>query len=119
MESIGNWFNGSWPALATSFLSALVGGAISRFIPTRKERLEEKQIKTEKRIDAIVFQALIDPKTPRQSKGMTGAGLPLTRPSEISIFLNFDQDTIRDSLRRLEMRRRVTSEQGYWFALPD
>jgi hypothetical protein len=119
MESIGNWFNSSWPALATSFVSALVGGAISRFIPTRKERTEERQIKTEKKIDARVFQVLIDPKIPRDSKGMTGAGLPLTRPSEISRLLNFDQDTIQDSLRRLEMRRRVTSDQGYWFALRD
>jgi len=50
---------------------------------------------------------------------MTGAGMPLTGVADIIEYTGIERDAVEDSLARLEARRRVSTDKGVWFPIPD
>jgi hypothetical protein len=123
MTQIWHWLITNWGPLGIGAgIGAFLTAAFNLFkwkYPSGTEWNRAKQEKKDRDLDSKVLQTLIDYKLPRSSRGMTGAGMPLTRSAEISAYLEVDRDAVEDSLSRLEMRRRVKSDGGYWFPIPD
>jgi hypothetical protein len=105
--------------LASWVFGTFVGATFRWFYPSRKEWKAERAAKRDKKLDAKVLSSLTDLKMPRSSGGMTGAGMPINRISEIAAYLDENRDDIEESLSRLEMRRSAKSDSGNWFFVPD
>jgi hypothetical protein len=124
MGSLWHWIVRSWASLG---IGSLFGAGVVKafetfkwFYPSRADFRTERQKKKEELLDVRVLAALSDPNMERQSRGMSGAGFPLSRVSDIATHLQENRDDVFSSLSRLEQRKRVTSSRDkYWFPLPD
>ena len=122
LENLWHWLVVNWSPLG---IGAVLGGCVGFgfnvfkwFVPSRADLMRGREEAKTKKIDASVFNSLLDPKLPRSSHGISGRGLPLTRASEIATHLEIELDAVEDSLMRLEDRGRVDKDYGLWFAIP-
>jgi hypothetical protein len=123
MGSFWHWITRNWGPLG---IGTLVGAAATRAFeilkwvyPSRADFTAKRQITKDERLDEQVLAALCDPQVERQSRGTTGCGFPLSRVSEIAFHIQEDRNAVYESLSRLDQRGRVTSNNGFWFPLPD
>jgi hypothetical protein len=119
MTSLWHWLSGNWTAPLNSLVSATIGAIASRFVPSRTESIAKRRKEAQRSLDEKVYRALLDVEVHRSSRGMTAAGMPLNRISEIAAYLEEDRDEVEESLTRLQMRRRVGTNRGDWFVIPD
>jgi hypothetical protein len=123
MANLWHWVVTNWGPLGIGAgLGYCLGAVFNAFkwrYSTWTDWKQERQEKANKNLDVRVFQSLSDVELPRSSNGMTSAGKPLTRPSEIAAYLEADRDDVEDSLSRLELRRRVSSDRGWWFPISE
>lgn len=123
IENLWNWLVANWSPLG---LGAIIGGCIGFgfnvfkwFVPSRADLMRGRKESEEKEFDASVFGVLANPNVPRQWRGMTGAGMPVTLASEIAKYLGVDLDDVEDSLQRLQIRGRVSrGDMGLWNIVP-
>lgn len=123
MTNLWRWISVNWGPLGIGTCIGYVLGVVSNVLkwrwPSWEDFKQERQGKRNRNLDAKVLQSLTDLKMPRSSGGMTGAGMPLNRISEIAAYLEEDRDDVEESLSRLELRRRIRSDREYWFLMPD
>jgi hypothetical protein len=123
MTNVWNWIVVNWGPLGigTGIGAALTGifNLLKWKYPSGTEWKRARLDLKNKALDARIIQALYEHGNWRSSRGMTGAGMPLTRISELAIHLNVDRDAVEESLSRLEVRRRVGTSHGDWFPIPD
>jgi hypothetical protein len=117
LEKLFGWCVDHWKTITAVSVSivAIVSTAVAggtRLHSWLRGWQEAQRGKKNKELDSKVFQALQDPDLPRSSRGMTGAGDPLTRSADIAEALSLDQEDIVDSLGRLEARGRVRNAGG-------
>ena len=112
MEDLWHLITLHWKDWGIPTISAVAGGVFVWFFPNRKEWREERQAKTEKRIDSKVLKALGNRELWKGPRAMTGAGIPAVRSAEIAEVLNFDEDAVADSLERLAWQGRADKDSG-------
>jgi hypothetical protein len=112
MTSLASWWNSNWPAITNSLISALIGGAIARYLPTRKEFREERLAKNQRKIDAVILRTIGDSSLWKEPRPVTGAGAPCVRAAEIADVVELDLDTVADSLERLFLEGKVGRDDG-------
>jgi hypothetical protein len=124
MGSFWHWIVKNWGPLGLgTILGASLTVAFGFFkwaYPSKADLGAERRRITLERLDERVLTALRDPSMHRQSRGMTGAGFPLSGEFEIAQHLYEDRNAVHDSLLRLEQRGRAkSSDDGSWFSLPN
>jgi hypothetical protein len=123
MANLWHWLIANWGPLGIGTgIGVFFSAAFSLFkwkYPSGAEWSRAKQEQKVRDLDAKVLQSLASNKMPRSSRGMTGAGLPISRPAEIAAYLEVDRDAVEESLSRLEMRNRAATDHGDWWPLPD
>ena len=123
MTRFWHWVANNWGPLGIgTFFGAVCTTAFNLFKwkwPSGADWKRGKQEKKNKDLDARILELLMDLKMPRRSAGMTGAGMPLTGVADIIEYTGIERDAVEDSLARLEARRRVSTDKGVWFPIPD
>jgi hypothetical protein len=123
MGSFWHWITRNWGPLGIgTFIGAAATAAFGIFkwvYPSRVDLTAKRQRDRDERLDERVLAALSNPSMQRQSRGMTGAGFPLSRESEIAFHIREDRNAVHESLSRLNQRGRVAFNDGSWFPLPD
>jgi hypothetical protein len=116
MGSFWHWITRNWGPLGIGTRAFEI---LKCVYPSRADFTAKRQTTKDERSDEQVLAALCDPQVERQSRGTTGCGFPLSRVSEIAFHIQEDRNAVYESLLRLDQRGRVTSNDGFWFPLPD
>ena len=105
-------------------VGVVFGATFKWFYPSRKEWLERRREKGERRIDARILQAISDRSHWKGPRPYTGAGICGVKSDEIAAILKMDQDGVADSLERLERFGKVQRGNGsfddpapWWFLM--
>lgn len=106
-------------------VGAVLGAAFKWWFPSRKELREERKANRERRIDASVLQAIANRSNFKGPRPYTGAGIWGVKSDEIAGVIALDQDTVADSLERLEILGKTRRDKGtindpapWWFIVP-
>jgi hypothetical protein len=123
MGSFWYWITTNWAPLGIgTFMVAAVTAAFGIFkwvSASRTDLTAKRQSDRDERLDERVLVALSNPSMQRQSRGMTGAGFPLSRESEIAFHMQENPNAVHASLSRLRQRGKAAYKDGSWFPLPD
>ena len=80
--------------------------------PSRTEWNERRKQKVEAKVDSRVLAAISNYELWTGQRPITGAGIPVVQAQEIAEALNFDLDTVADSLERLRWRSLIHKDDG-------
>jgi hypothetical protein len=110
--SLWHWCIDHWKSWGITGIAVGIGGGITWLLGTRKQLKETWGAKSEKAIDSRVMKALEDTALWPGPRPMTGGGDVAVRADELARALSFKDETIFDSLERLEARGRVVNIGG-------
>lgn len=118
------WLTIHWKEWGIKGFVAASASAITWTFAARKEWKASRQAKKDRAVDLKVLEALGNRSLWTGSRPFTGGGDVAVRSAELSEHLAIDQESVIESLSRLEMRGRARNSGGtldgpapYWHIL--
>jgi hypothetical protein len=108
-----HWLAMVWKSWGATALIAGTASSVTWALSMRKQLNDSKRAKHEKSVDSRVMNALETPELWKGPRPMTGAGDRAVRRDELADELSLDEETITESLERLEARRRIVNVGGH------
>lgn len=124
MNSLLHSIAENWKSLGITSAVAATASTITWMLARRREWVAARKDKAERKIDALVHQSLQNREFWKGPRPITGSGDFAVRTTELAEALKLENDTVADSLERLEWQGKVRNSGGtldnpspYWHIL--